>query len=93
MNLVTEPHFLAIMSANVAARALASQLPQNDLVIDLQEILRTQMDLCIHMINNKNFGIRKLKKFMNYTSDVAINTHEVDSMHDIETHSDNNGKL
>lgn len=59
--------FLAMLNACQAALALSSQLPQTDIVIEIEEILKTQMLVGLHMLYGSDYGAKKLDKFIEKT--------------------------
>lgn len=63
----TDLKFLAMLNACQAALALSSQLPQTDIVMDIEEILKTQMLLGLHILYGSEYGVKKLDKFIEKT--------------------------
>ncbi len=58
---------LAMLNGCQAAISLAQQLPQVDQVIEMEEILKTQMLIGLHMLYGMEFGVKKLDRFIEKT--------------------------
>lgn len=58
---------LAMLSACQAAISLSQQLPQVDIVEEIEDILKTQMLIGLHMLYGMEYGSRKLDKFIEKT--------------------------
>lgn len=67
---IVNPQFVAIINAAQAALTVSQQLPQTDLVMEIEAILKTQISIAFHMVEGKSFGIRKINKFLEYTDNL-----------------------
>lgn len=65
-----EVHFLAAYLASSAACDVIELLPDCDLIVDLEEILQSQLDIFNHMIEEKHYGTNNLTQFISYTQDM-----------------------
>jgi len=65
-----EAHFLAAYLATSAACDIIELLPDSDLIVDLEELMFTQLDIFCHMIEEKHYGTNSLTQFITYTQDM-----------------------
>lgn len=65
-----EAHFLAAYLATAAACDIVELLPYTDLIVDLEELLQTQMDIFCHIIEEKHYGTNNLTQFITFTQDM-----------------------
>lgn len=66
----TEAHFLAAYLASSAACDLIDLLPDVDLVLDLEELLLSQQEIFIHIMEEKHYGTDNLNNFITFTQDI-----------------------
>lgn len=65
-----ESHFLAVYMASSAACDLLELLPDADLVVDLEELLQSQLDIFSHMVEEKHYGTNNLTDFISHTQEI-----------------------
>lgn len=58
---------LAMLNACQASISVLQQLPQVDLVEEVEDILKTQMLIGLHMLYGMEYGSKKLDKFIEKT--------------------------
>jgi len=63
---MVDVHFVAAFSACDAMAHLSDLLPKTDLVLELQELIYTQHDLFIHMLEGRHYGSDALDEFCTY---------------------------
>ncbi len=56
MKTYLEHHLLAALSTNCATRELISTLPENDAVIEIKDLLISQLDIINCIIHQRHFG-------------------------------------
>jgi len=64
---------LAMLNACHASISLVQQLPEVDIVLEIEEILKTQMEIGLYMLNDAEYGIEKLDKFIEKTQQIIEN--------------------
>ncbi len=62
-----EPHFAAAFSACESMCRILDILPSSDLIEDMRDLVHTQHELFIHMVEGKHFGSDAIARFVRYT--------------------------
>ncbi len=62
-----EPHFAAAFSACESMCKILEILPSSDLIEDMKELVYTQHNLFIHMVEGRHFGSDAISRFLKFT--------------------------
>jgi hypothetical protein len=65
-----EPHFLAAYLACEASIEMIELLPDSDIVHEILDLLLTQSELFINIMEGKHFGTNKLNDFMAHIEEI-----------------------
>ena len=70
MHHVVDPHIFTSLKSSQAMYALSLTFPETDLVLELRELAKTQLDILLAFANHQHFGSKQLRVEMVYAEEI-----------------------